>query len=212
MDIYGVDDAKEIGGRWTNSLWVFKSQDEPHVRKMLMDIYGVDGSPPEVSDLVNVQITLDKIADCPQIWFAGRNVASRMSRDYKRGHLNSWVNLGKDCVLISGGFPASGGTRNVKADTGTVVEIRGVPAHMADKAITDRPEAQGKIVSQPERGKGPKKELFDTAAAKKEVMVAAKKYSYNIVAILLMDDIIKWMERNDQSGEAAIKKLLEVFS
>lgn len=115
--------ARAAGGRWdvAHKAWTFDARDESRVRSLLLEIYGTDGSV-MTSDLV----TIRTISACPygQDWYlAGRRLASRSGRDER-------VRLGEGVVIITGGFPARGGSAkrpDIDAESGTVLEVRDVP-------------------------------------------------------------------------------------
>lgn len=127
--------AKAAGGRWhaSTKTWRFDARDAERVRDIARDIYGTDG---EAGETVTVRLTLDSNyggRDGESIFFAGREIARRRSRDEQ-------VRLGDGVVLIEGGFPSSGGSRQyptVNAKAGTVVEIRDVPAGHSDLQADD---------------------------------------------------------------------------
>lgn len=123
-----VAGAKDIGGRWdgANRQWTFDPRDEERLRELLRDVYGTDGSPADQADLVTVRwnITGQGVSRGDnELYFAGRVVASRRSRD-------DTVRLGPNVILISGGFDYSGGSMrypSLSPEEGTVIEIRDVP-------------------------------------------------------------------------------------
>jgi hypothetical protein len=116
--------AKRLGGRWDpgNKTWQFDPRDTERVREKLAEIYGWDGSyPVEVVDL-RIRLDLLRASTSSAIWIYGRMVAERPARD-------SRVRLGSGVVLVTGGFPSSGGSRKypeVSPLPGTVVEMRDV--------------------------------------------------------------------------------------
>jgi hypothetical protein len=96
--------AKELAGRWNPKLkaWIFDSKEEERVRELARDIFGTDGSPVET-----VVVDYDLWADYGggnEIWLFGRKIVWRPRRD-------DAVKLGEGVILLSGGFPRSGGSR-----------------------------------------------------------------------------------------------------
>lgn len=130
--------AKRIGGRWdsTERMWRFAAQDEARVRDLAREIYGTDGSPADLEDLVTVHLPLTKeLTEDASVSVAGREVVGRRSR-------HDEVRLGADVVVVAGGewtSPGGGGySGSVKypkiGDTwGTVLEVRGVPRAAAER-------------------------------------------------------------------------------
>lgn len=122
--------ARNLGGRWNpaTKTWSFDTRDETAVRELCTDLFGTDGSTPAAT--VTVRLCLDRWMRLrtDSIYFAGRRVAHRASRD-------SRVQLGDGVILVQGGFPASGGSvKNVDLcpQESTVLEIRDVPAGHSD--------------------------------------------------------------------------------
>lgn len=120
--------ARALGGRWhpETKTWRFDPRDVERVRSMCLGTFGVDplAEPDEGVEIVTVRIDLDKVGDTNELWLFGRCIATRPSRDYR-------VKLGDGVVLIAGGFPSSGGSAKypaLRAQTGTVLEVRDVPA------------------------------------------------------------------------------------
>jgi hypothetical protein len=121
--------AKAIGGSWIagSGVWAFDPRQTDAVREMCADLFGIDphGPPPQ---LVDVRIELaGEITR--ELWFAGRCVAQRYSRD-------SAVRLGPGVVLEAGKFASRGGSARYpeigKAD-GVVLLLRDVPLPMAER-------------------------------------------------------------------------------
>lgn len=119
--------ARQLGGKfdgYTKS-WTFDSRDEARVRALAREIYGTDG---EASKTIAVRVHVDRFLDARSLWLFGREIARRPERDWA-------VRLGEGVVVISGGFPASGGSvknPRLAAEPGTVLEVRDVPANHAD--------------------------------------------------------------------------------
>ena len=128
--------AHDHQAAWKAPEWIFDSRDEKSIRVFCLDLYGTDGSPCPTCD---VQINLDyspsliplflsKDAAC---FWAGRPLAQRVSRD-------SSVRIGDSVVIVSGGFPGSGGSVKHPAlaeREGTILEVRNVPVAIAELAI-----------------------------------------------------------------------------
>jgi hypothetical protein len=111
------DKARALGGTWnpTSKAWYFDTRDVRRIRDLVLSTYGADplAEPGDEPELVTVRVALDYPDDGGQIWMFGRELASRSSRDYS-------ARLGEGVVVISGGFPRSGGsakTPRVAADS-----------------------------------------------------------------------------------------------
>lgn len=123
-----VAKAKTIGGKWdgTNKAWTFDARDEDRVRTLCREIYGTDGNPVEMGDLVTVRVRLadhegDKWDNAAK--FAGQRIAHRPSRDEP-------VRFAANVVLVEGTLPSSGGSMRypqINAGDDVVVEIRDIP-------------------------------------------------------------------------------------
>lgn len=138
--------ARNLGGKWSGSAWVFDSRDEERVRQLCRDIYGTDGSAVEPADLVTVRITIEDNWNAPNrgsIWFAGRQIARAWGRD-------SGAKLGDGVVLLEG-RAASGGSRNnwyafIRGPA--VIEVRDLPRAMAIKAIAELSNGTAEILAE----------------------------------------------------------------
>ncbi len=135
--------AKDRGGKFDSAskTWSFDVRDEEAVRKMLLRIYGTDGAPTE---LRTIRVDAYKLASRgdQEIWVAGRRICSRLERD-------AGVRLGEGVVVVTGRFPASGGSRNhpaVDPREGTILEVRDVPRRAAEAAQERYPDAVTLIV------------------------------------------------------------------
>lgn len=123
--------ARNLDGNFDRQTetWVFDPRDEQRVRDLLMQIYGTDGT--AGAETVTARVDLHQAIGQRRIdefWLFGRRIASRRERDAP-------VRLGEGVVLLSGGFPSSGGSRanvDLEPQDGTVVEVRDVPAGHAD--------------------------------------------------------------------------------
>lgn len=126
-------DARALGGQWnaTTKAWYFDQRDADRVRALCLKHFGVDPLADAPADLVTVRLNLDAYSDGAELWVFGRQVAGRLSRDQS-------VRLGEGVVLLSGGFPLSGGsTKNPRLDPekGTVLEVRDVPRNLFESAL-----------------------------------------------------------------------------
>lgn len=129
--------AKNLGGKFNgeNKAWYFDPRDEERVRAMLREIYGTDGE--TMTDMVTIHVPMAATGTYSDdaCWVAGRCIAKRSGRDWP-------VQLGEGVVLISGGFPARGGSAKYPAlhyENDTVLEIRDVPHPAAEKAKSKFP-------------------------------------------------------------------------
>jgi hypothetical protein len=134
--------ARNMGGKWsgTSTAWVFDARDEQRVRKLCVDIFGTDGTPVALAT-VQLDAALwyrigNHQGDEKEMYFAGRKVASRQTRD-------SSVQLGEGVIIISGKFPSSGGSMKypglaIESKDNLFLEIRDVPAGHHDVSREDR--------------------------------------------------------------------------
>ncbi|MFF2751142.1 hypothetical protein ACFVVA_37100 [Kitasatospora sp. NPDC058048] len=121
--------AREIGGRWDAAArhWYFDARDEALVRDLALEIFGTDGSPAAEGDTVTIRLDISNTRQ-QDLRYGGRLIASRPE---KKGP----VRLGVGVILISGGFPAYGGTEKypeLEARKNTVVEVRDLPRKAVD--------------------------------------------------------------------------------
>lgn len=125
------------GGKWSDSLQqrLFDPRDEFAVRSTLIDIYGTDDY--ESCAKATVRVELDKLdgdmVSDERLFLLGRELAYRKFSD-------SYVDLGTDVVLITGGFPRKS-RQGLDPQEGTVLEVRGVPVMAAEAALQQYPEA-----------------------------------------------------------------------
>lgn len=127
-----VKRAKEIGGRWNAAAkaWSFVCDDADVVSDSLIEIYGDDGSGDV--NTVTVLLRVDLLRDGQEIAVCGIPVCRRRYRDER-------VRMGDGVILVTGGFPESGGSRNSPrccAQDETVVRLS-VPDVLYQKMIKD---------------------------------------------------------------------------
>jgi hypothetical protein len=160
--------AKRLGGRWDpgNKTWQFDLRDAERVRQELVRVYGWDGSyPVEIVDL-RIRLDLLRASTSSSIWIYGRMVAERPARD-------SRVRLGSGVVLVTGGFPSSGGSRKypeVSPLPGTVVEMRDVA--MSDEVRSDLleiPDVIQEVAGSRRTISGPEQPPVPTGAPKRRI-------------------------------------------
>lgn len=129
-----VEGAKKLNGKWTGSAWSFDVRNEDRVRKLLLDVYGEDGTEKK-ANTVTVQLNLNKYEDnhtsgyVREVELFGRVLVRRPSRDRE-------VKLHDSVIIIEGGFPSTGGSmKNPRLETneGTVIEIKDVPIALYEK-------------------------------------------------------------------------------
>lgn len=130
--------AKNIGGKWNahNRCWTFDARDYDRVKQLASDVYGWTE---EAEEKITFQFTItesnfDEIPgtdNCIQI--KGRTIATRWSRDEP-------VRLADNAIIVSGSFPASGGSRNnpslIRYDKNIgeiVLEVRDMPKAAIDE-------------------------------------------------------------------------------
>lgn len=125
---------RALGGAWDGTRWLFDPRDEARVRDIAVAVYGTDGTPHGVVD-VRVVLTAARAAvrweSDASMFLLGRQIARRAARDYR-------VQLGDGVAVIAGAFAATGGSRAnpaIGSLDGITVEVRDVPAVLADQAI-----------------------------------------------------------------------------
>lgn len=126
-----VEFAHMRNAKWSDSLkcWLFDPRDEFALRSTLIDIFGTDDY--EQCAKVDARVRLDEIKSLAmrvsRLFFFGRELARRRYSD-------RYVDLGPGVVIVSGGFPPTGG-RHCELDPfpGTVLEARGVPVQKAEQ-------------------------------------------------------------------------------
>lgn len=122
--------AKSIQGKWNSPYWVFPEENINELREILLDIYGECG---ELADEVPVTVTVDLNLDDydygADIKIGGVTVVRRRYRD-------SDVIYSDNVMLISGGFPSSGGSMKnprVNPDKGTIIRVKDIPERLYEK-------------------------------------------------------------------------------
>lgn len=126
--------ARKLGGRFAGGVWRFDGRDEQRVRDLAREVYGTDGTPGKV---VTIRIPMDAFEDMLSSQRGGEQVFAFGRKVVERRHRDRPVDLGDGVIVISGGFPAGGGSMKnprLVADRGTVLEIRDVPAGHRDLA------------------------------------------------------------------------------
>ena len=121
--------AKTLGGKWQSGskAWAFDPEDAAEVSAVLLDIYGEDGS----GDVETCDITVrvDLLDNDQEITLCDLPVCRRRYRDEA-------VRMADGVILLSGGFPSSGGSvKNPRcnAEEGTLAKIKKVPVALAKK-------------------------------------------------------------------------------
>lgn len=114
-----IKKAKNLQGKWDGEHWVFDEKVENLVREVLKDIYGTDGE--GYTRKVTVELELDKYftADKQELKIGDLVIITRRTRD-------SEVTLKEGVIVISGGFPISGGsmkTPRLSAYKDTVIRV-----------------------------------------------------------------------------------------
>lgn len=105
-----VKKAKNLNGKWNGECWVFDEKVENFVKELLIEVYGTDGS---YTKTITIDIDLNSYADCKSntVWLDNLILAQRVYRD-------SAVKLSENTIIISGGFPSSGGSvKNPRLET-----------------------------------------------------------------------------------------------
>ncbi|MET9403559.1 helix-turn-helix domain-containing protein [Kitasatospora sp. NPDC002965] len=125
--------AKDLGGRMLRDdswrqIWVFPSRAEERVNALCTRIWGTTNSAATRRATVHWNLTLQRHDE--EAWLGGRLIAKRHKRDTK-------PTLGREVVLISGGFEPRGGYNSMprlEPLPDTVVEIRNLPLAAAHAA------------------------------------------------------------------------------
>ncbi|MGH3987458.1 MAG: hypothetical protein ACRDTZ_09090 [Pseudonocardiaceae bacterium] len=120
--------AHAAGGRFINGVWRFDPRDEARVRQITCAIFGTDGTPGPTATvwvpLADFATHLRSQRGPEALWLLGRRLVTRRGRDDR-------VELGPGVVVLTGGFPGSGGSvKNPTLDPepDTMLEVRDVPA------------------------------------------------------------------------------------
>lgn len=145
-----VKAAKMLQGKWDKPYWVFPEENEPEVRDLLMRIYGEDGEPQERVDII---VDISEM-NGQYIDLCGMHLAGRFIRDNP-------VWIAPNVLLISGGFPESGGSRanpRVNPEEGTKLKVKGIPMGLYER-LKDMPNV----------------ELCDAAEYHKKMLLAEKQ-------------------------------------
>lgn len=124
--------ARMLGGRFVDGAWVFDELMERHVKDVLCNIYGTDGSSVE---LVDVRMKLNAYGCRKEVWELGRLIVERTDRDCP-------ARLGGGVILESGGFSAIGGSIKYPLidSNDAVVLVHDVPRMLAERAASEKPE------------------------------------------------------------------------
>lgn len=138
-----VDDARALGGRWDRArrVWMFDARDAEHVAAVCERVFGINPLATEAPRLVTVRVKITTPIRAWRYFALGRVILTRPDRD-------SAVRPGPGCIIESGAFPPSGGSRahpEIGAPVGgepVVVLVRDVPEPLA------RRSRQGEIVEE----------------------------------------------------------------
>lgn len=127
--------CRALGGKWNaeTKTWYFDQRDADRVRSMCVEAFGVDplAEPDEAPELVTVRLNMDAFnTRAAELWMFGREIVSQPSRD-------GATRLGRDVVIISGGFLGGGSRANpaMNAKDGTILEVRDVPRSLAEEQV-----------------------------------------------------------------------------
>jgi len=121
--------ARMVGGKWEPPYWEFSQEDEELVRNLCMDIYGQDGRTP--AEMVTIDVNLDAYPHDPsgELFLGSMSIAHRTGRDRP-------VKLPDGVILVSGGFPDSGGSANhprLTEERGTVLRVKNFPMTLYER-------------------------------------------------------------------------------
>lgn len=98
-----ISEAKDLGGRWQPATceWAFNARFRSEVEELLAECYGWTAEGVEVADVL---VTIGEYADgYTSIEGAGRTIVQRRAKTRR-------VQTGRDCAIVSGGFPSAGGS------------------------------------------------------------------------------------------------------
>jgi hypothetical protein len=156
-----VDGARQLGGKWDGTAWVFDQRHEERVRLLCMEVYGTDGTPGPVATL---HVNLDALnPDGNELMIGPIQALRKISRD-------SAPRVGEGCAVIAGGLKNYGGSARYPQITwlpGTVVEVQGVPLPLAQKLAQEKPDAYTLVIeATPGEGLTPQEQaLLDSLKA-----------------------------------------------
>lgn len=124
-----ISGSRMIQGKWNSPYWVFPAENEEPLKELLVNVYGECGDLDTNIPRVTVDLMLDDYPHGSDVKIGDMNVCWRPARD-------SSVRLSDSAMLICGGFPKSGGSRNnpyVYAEQGTVLRVKGIPVVLFNK-------------------------------------------------------------------------------
>lgn len=126
-----ISRAKTIQGKWSAPYWVFPEENKEEVKALLLDVYGECGElSGEKTATVTVEINCDEYTDIGEAIMLGSFTA------VKRWHRDREVSYAANVMLVSGGFPESGGSvknPRVYPDEGTVIRVKNIPIGIYEK-------------------------------------------------------------------------------
>lgn len=126
-----ISRAKTIQGKWNAPYWVFPEENKEEVKALLLDVYGECGElSGEETVTVTVEINCDEYTDIGEAIMLGSFAA------VKRWHRDREVSYAANVMLISGGFPESGGSvknPRVYPDKGTIIRVKNIPIGIYEK-------------------------------------------------------------------------------
>lgn len=128
-----VSFAHMRGGKWSkkNKVWMFDPRDEFAVRSALIDIYGTDDY--ESCEKVDVRFSYNDIFE----YYNDYKVIA-CGYEFARAKWGD-IKLADHTVIIEGKLINKGNC--VRAEKGTIVELRSVPKKAAEKFFREYPEA-----------------------------------------------------------------------
>lgn len=155
-----IQGARKISGKFDRPgvvparAWSFATRDEDRVRELCRQVYGTDGSSSDAPKLT-VRIPVGWRTDA-EFRTAGQRLVWRPGRDMP-------VRYADGVILFAGGFPSSGGSMrypSLTPDPGTVIEVRDVPADVAQHIVTQVDGA----------------EIVDSVEARREALTAERAH------------------------------------
>lgn len=126
-----IKKARLIQGKWSSPYWVFPAENKEQVKEALLQVYGECGDLQDDIARVTVELNLDEYDydNHDGVKIGDITVAIRTGRDQA-------VRLSSNTMLISGGFPESGGSAKypaVDAEKGTVIRVKNIPEILYEK-------------------------------------------------------------------------------
>lgn len=138
-----VEVAHDLNGTWDKGSrqWIFSGRDEDRVRNACIEVYGTDGDDWEDRIVVDARVDAADITENVQkLFMFGRPIVQRLYRDDP-------VALEEHTIVVEGGFPRTGGSRNnprIRGRSGgggstdhVIIEVRDLPLSIVEKEMDE---------------------------------------------------------------------------